>query len=158
MKIIITEEQKKKLFIPRKIDERREQLKKQLIDSTKNMLSQLKIEKIVNHARIDDYEDDIDGEFIEDSYSEVIIGGKNYYGMPKVNESEEEIINYWEDILAIYINSILPQPNYESVQDNKPNIIGRMFRVDVTPKNINISFTYKEVKYEDRKGNESITL
>lgn len=91
MKIIITEEQKKKLFVPRNIDKRQEQLKKELSQKTKEILSYFNITKIRNHGRIDDYDSEITSEsHIEYGYTIVIIDGINYYGFPKVRQFESD--------------------------------------------------------------------
>ena len=162
MKIVITEEQKKKLFVPRKIDERQEQLKKELVKKTKEMLSYFNITEIMLHGRIDDYDQEITAQYnLSDAYEKVIIGGKNYYGFPRmvnINEEIINIINNWEDMLATYLNTILPQPSDESINNASPNIVGRMFRVDITPSKIDISFSCSIVEYINKKGNETITL
>jgi len=157
MKILITEEQKKKLFIPRRIDERKEQFKKEFSEKTKELLSHFNITEIVNHGRIDDYENEISGEDIEEGYSKIVIDGKNYYGFPNW-ELVEDLINNWEEMLAGYLNMIIPQPSDESISKSQPNIVGRMFRVDITPSKIDISFSCSIVDYINKKGNETITL
>jgi hypothetical protein len=162
MKIVITEEQKKKLFVPRKIDERQEQLKKELVKKTKEMLSYFNITEIMLHGRIDDYDREITAEdHLDDTYEKLIIDGKNYYGFPKMEDMDDEIfdlINNWEDMLATYLNTILPQPSDESINNASPNVVGRMFRVDITPSKIDISFSCSVVEYINKKGNETITL
>jgi hypothetical protein len=165
MKIVITEEQKKKLFIPRRIDERQEQLKKELIEKTKEILSHFNITEIVNHGRIDDYEDQIVGEDIQDGYNRLIIDGKNYYGfsdvetiLSKVTDYDIDLVNDWEDMLAIYLNTVIPQPSDESINIASPNIVGRMFRVDITPSRINTRFSYSIVEYINKEGNETIIV
>ena len=165
MKIVITEEQKKKLFIPRRIDERKEQFKKEFSEKTKELLSHFNITEIVNHGRIDDYENEISGEDIEEGYSKIVIDGKNYYGfsdvetiLSKVTDYDSDLINNWEDMLAIYLNTVIPPPSYESIHNASPNIVGRMFRVDITPSKIDIRFSYSIVEYINKEGNETITL
>ena len=159
MKIVITEEQKKKLFIPRRIDERQEQLKKELIERTKELLSYFNITEIMVHARVDDYDTEIVGEDIQDGYNRLIIDGKNYHGFPiKVDTISEELVLNWEEMLAIYLNTVIPQPSDESINNASPNIVGRMFRVDITPSRINTRFSYSIVEYINKKGNETITL
>jgi hypothetical protein len=158
MKIVITEEQKKKLFIPRRIDERQEQLKKELIEKTKEILSHFNITEIIIGGGIDNYEDQIVGEDIQDGYDRLIIDGKNYYGFPKMEDVDEDLINNWEDMLAIYLNTVIPQPSDESINNVSPNIVGRMFRVDITPSKIDIRFSYSIVEYINKEGNETITL
>ena len=157
MKILITEEQKKKLFVPRRIDERKEQFKKEFSEKTKELLSHFNITEIVNHGRIDDYENEISGEDIEEGYSKIVIDGKNYYGFPNW-ELVEDLINNWEEMLAGYLNMIIPQPSDESISKSQPNIVGRMFRVDITPSKIDISFSCSIVEYINKTGNETITL
>jgi hypothetical protein len=165
MKIVITEEQKKKLFIPRRIDERKEQFKKEFSEKTKELLSHFNITEIVNHGRIDDYENEISGEDIEEGYSKIVIDGKNYYGfsdvetiLSKVTDYDSDLINNWEDMLAGYLNMNIPPPSYESIHNASPNIVGRMFRVDITPSKIDIRFSYSIVEYINKEGNETITL
>jgi hypothetical protein len=159
MKILITEEQKKKLFIPRRIDERKEQFKKEFSEKTKELLSHFNITEIVNHGRIDDYENEISGEDIEEGYSKIVIDGKNYHRFPiKVDTISEELILNWEEMLATYLNMIIPQPSDESISKSQPNVVGRMFRVDITPSKIDISFSCSIVEYVNKKGNETITL
>jgi hypothetical protein len=158
MKIVITEEQKKKLFIPRRIDERKEQFKKEFSEKTKELLSHFNITEIVNHCRIDDYENEISGEDIEEGYSKIVIDGKNYYGFPKMEDVDKDLINNWEDMLAGYLNMNIPPPSYESIHNTSPNIVGRMFRVDITPSKIDIRFSYSIVEYINKEGNETITL
>jgi hypothetical protein len=165
MKIVITEEQKKKLFIPRRIDERQEQLKKELIEKTKEILSHFNITEIVNHGRIDDYENEISGDDIEEGYSKIVIDGKNYYGfsdvetiLSKVTDYDIDLVNDWEEMLAIYLNTVIPQPSDESIENASPNVVGRMFKVDITQSKIDISFSYSIVEYINKKGNETITL
>ena len=147
---------KGKLFVPRKIDERKEELKKELINSTKNMTSYFNISEIIIQGRIDDYDEEISPDNIQDGYTKVIIDGKNYFGFPKVEETEEDIINNWEDIVASYLNSLIPQSSFESIQKANPNITGRMFKLNITPSNIKVSFSYDEVKYSNRKSNFTI--
>jgi hypothetical protein len=157
MKIIITEEKKKKLFVPRNIDERREQLKKELGEKTKKILSYFNITKIRNHGRIDDYDSEIDSELhIKYGYSILIIDGKNYYGFPK-NE-DEEMIYSWEDTLAVYLNSIIPYSTEESLSKSSPNIVNRLYRVDITPSKIDVIFSYSIIEYFDKKGSDTISL
>lgn len=157
MKIIITEEQKKKLFVPRNIDERQEQLKKELSQKTKEILSYFNITKIRNHGRIDDYDSEITSEsHIEYGYTIVIIDGINYYGFPK--DADEETINSWEDTLATYLNSIIPYSTEETLSKGSPNIVNRMYRVDITPSKIDISFSYSIIEYSDKKGSDTISL
>jgi hypothetical protein len=165
MKIVITEEQKKKLFIPRRIDERQEQLKKELIEKTKEILSHFNITEIIIGGRIDDYENKISGDDIQDGYNRLIIDGKNYYGfsdvetiLSKVTDYDSDLVNDWEEMLAIYLNTVIPQPSDESINNASPNIVGRMFRVDITPSRINTSFSYSIVEYINKEGNETITL
>jgi hypothetical protein len=155
MKIIITEEQKKKLFIPRRIDERKEQLKKELSEKTKELLSHFNITEIVNDGRIDDYENEISG------YNKIVIKGKNYYGfsdvetiLSKVTDYDSDLVNDWEEMLAGYLNTIIPQS--DNIQT--PNISDRMYKVVITPSSMNISFSYAIVEYTEKKGNETITL
>jgi hypothetical protein len=69
-----------------------------------------------------------------------------------------DIINNWEDMLVAYLNTIIPQPSDESINNASPNIVGRMFRVDITPSRINTRFSYSIVEYINKKGNETITL
>jgi hypothetical protein len=157
MKIVITEEQKKKLFIPRRIDERKEQFKKEFSEKTKELLSHFNKTEIVNHGRIDDYENKISGDDIEEGYSKIVIDGKNY-GFPKMEDVDEDLINNWEEMLAIYLNTVIPQPSYESIENTSPNVVGRMFRVDITPSKIDIMFSYSIVEYINKEGNETITL
>jgi len=165
MKIIITEEQKKKLFIPRRIDERKEQLKKELSEKTKELLSHFNITEIVNHGRIDDYEDEIVDKDIENGYSKIVIDGKNYYGfsdvetiLSKVTDYDSDLVNDWEEMLAGYLNVNIPQPSDESIYKSEPNVIGRMYKVVITPSSMNISFSYAIVEYTEKEGNETITL
>jgi hypothetical protein len=159
MKIVITEEQKKKLFTPKNIDERKEQLKKDLSEKTKNLLSRLNITEIMVHARIDDYDEIITPmDHLDDAYSKLIIDGKNYNGFPKMSEEDENMVINWEDTLTIFLNSIIPQPSDESIYKAEPNVVGRMFRVDITPSKINISFSYSIVEYKDKEGKETINL
>jgi hypothetical protein len=165
MKIVITEEQKKKLFIPRRIDERKEQFKKEFSEKTKELLSHFNITEIVNHGRIDDYENKISGDDIEEGYSKIVIDGKNYYGfsdvetiLSKVTDYDSDLVNDWEEMLAIYLNTVIPQPSYESIENTSPNVVGRMFRVDITPSKIDIMFSYSIVEYINKEGNETITL
>ena len=159
MKIVITEEQKKKLFIPRDIDKRKERLRKELVEKTKEILSVFNITEIINHGRIDDYDEVITAkEHLDGSYSRVIIDGKNYHGFPQMDEKNENLIYDWEELLATYLNTILPQPSDESIYKSKPNVIGRMFKITITPTKIDISFSYGVVEYSDKKGKETITL
>ena len=162
MKIVITEEQKKKLFVPRKIDERQGQLKKELVKKTKELLSRFNITEIMNHGRIDDYDEVITAEdHLDGAYEKVIIDGKNYHGFPKMDDVDDETIDFlneWEEMLATYLNTIMPQPSDESIYKSEPNVIGRMFRVDITPSKIDISFSCSVVEYINKKGNETITL
>lgn len=154
MKIVITEEQKKKLFIPRRIDERKEQFKKEFSEKTKELLSHFNITEIIIGGGIDNYEDQIVGEDIQDGYDRLIIDGKNYYGfsdvetiLSKVTDYDIDLVNDWEEMLAIYLNTVIPQPSDESINIASPNIVGRMFRVDITPSRINTSFSYSIVEY-----------
>ena len=162
MKIVITEEQKKKLFIPRNIDERQEQLKKELVKKTKELLSYFNVTEILLHSRIDDYDELITAEdHLEYGYEKFIIDGKNYGGFPKRDDMDDNIfdlISNWEDMLAVYLNTIIPPPSYESIHNASPNIAGRMLRVDITPSKIYISFSYSIVEYTQKKGNETITF
>jgi len=159
MKIVITEEQKKKLFTPKNIDERKEQLKKDLSEKTKNLLSRLNITEIMVHARIDDYDEIITPmDHLDDAYSKLIIDGKNYNGFPKMSEEDENMVINWEDTLTIFLNSIIPQPSDESIYKAEPNVVGRMFRVDITPSKINIIFSYSIVEYKNKEGKETIDL
>lgn len=158
MKIVITEEQKNKLFVPRKLDERQEQLKKELVKKTKEIISRFNVSEIVNHCRIDDYDEEINTDNIDGHYSRLIINGKNYYGFPKTSGDDNIFINGWEDILATYLNTILPQPSEDSLQNASPDVVGRMFRTDITPSKIDINFYYSIVEYTNKKGNETITL
>jgi hypothetical protein len=161
MKIIITEEQNKKLFIPRNIDTRQEQLKKLLGEKTKEIISRFNITEIMLHGRIDDYDEEISAEHLDGSYEKLIIGGKNYYGFPRMVNIDKEIINItndWENMLATYLNTILPQPSEESINKASPNVVSRMFRVDINPSKIDISFSYSIVEYNNKNGNETITL
>jgi hypothetical protein len=162
MKIVITEEQKNKLFIPRKIDERQGQLKKELIRITKKILSHFNITEMMLHGSIDDYDDEITAEdHLEGSYNKLIIDRVNYYGFPKQSDLDDkiiELINNWEDTLATYLNTVIPQPSDESIATSSPNIINRVFRVDITPSKIDVSFSYSIVEYTKKKGNEAITL
>jgi hypothetical protein len=161
MKIVITEEQKKKLFIPRRIDERQGQFKKEFSEKTKELLSHFNITEIVNHGRIDDYENEISGEDIEEGYSKIVIDGKNYHGFPKMDDVDDETIDFlneWEEMLATYLNTIMPQPSDESIYKSEPNVIGRMYRIDITPSKIDISFSYAIVEYINKEGKETITL
>jgi len=41
----------------------------------------------------------------------------------------------------------IPQPSDESINNASPNIVGRMFRVDITPSRIDISFSCSIVEY-----------
>jgi hypothetical protein len=61
-------------------------------------------------------------------------------------------------MLATYLNTILPQPSDESINNASPNVVGRMFKVDITQSKIDISFSYSIVEYINKKGNETITL
>jgi hypothetical protein len=159
MKIVITEEQKKKLFTPRNIDERKEQLKKYLSEKTKNLLSRLNITEIMVHARIDDYDEIITPmDHLEGGYDKLIIDGKNYNGFPKMVGDDENMVINWEDTLTTFLNSIIPQPSDESIYKAEPNVVGRMFRVDITPSKINIIFSYSIVEYKDKEGKETINL
>jgi hypothetical protein len=69
-----------------------------------------------------------------------------------------DIINSWEDMLATYLNTIIPQPSDESINNASPNVVDRMFKVDITQSKIDISFSYSIVEYINKKGNETITL
>jgi hypothetical protein len=69
-----------------------------------------------------------------------------------------DIINNWEDMLVAYLNTIIPQPSDESINNASPNVVGRMFRVDITPSRINTRFSCSVVEYINKKGNETITL
>ena len=167
MKIVITEEQKNKLFIPRKIDERQGQLKKELVKKTKELLSRFNITEIMNHGRIDDYDEVITAEdHLDGAYEKVIIDGKNYHGIFSIMDDvniivDDEIIDFlneWEEMLATYLNTIMPQPSDESIYKSEPNVIGRMYRIDITPSKIDISFSYAIVEYINKEGKETITL
>lgn len=159
MKIIITEEQKKNLFVPRNIDERKSQLKTMLVNKTKDILSRFNITKIVNHGRIDDYDERIDAEeHITEGYETVIIDGKNYYGFPTLDETDEQYMYDWEEILATYLNSLIPQSPSEEISRSVPSINGRMYKVIITPESIDISFSYNVIKYKNNKGSETINL
>lgn len=159
MKIVITEEQKNKLFVPRKIDERQEQFKQKLSEKTKEIISHFNISQIINHGRIDDYDEEILSSNINDGYHRVIIDNINYHGFPiKVDTISEELVLNWEEMLATYLNMIIPQPSDESISKSQPNIVGRMYRVEITPSKMYISFSYGIVEYTNKKGNETITL
>lgn len=162
MKIVITEEQKNKLFIPRKIDERQGQLKKELVKKTKELLSRFNITEIMNHSRIDDYDEVITAEdHLDGAYEKVIIDGKNYHGFPQMGNGDDETVDFlneWEEMLASYLNMIIPQPSDESIYKSEPNVIGRMYRIDITPSKIDISFSYAIVEYINKEGKETINL
>ena len=124
MKIVITEEQKNKLFVPRKIDERQEQFKQKLSEKTKEIISHFNISQIINHGRIDDYDEEILSSNINDGYHRVIIDNINYHGFPiKVDTISEELVLNWEEMLATYLNMIIPQPSDESISKSQPNIV-----------------------------------
>ena len=61
-------------------------------------------------------------------------------------------------MLATYLNTIIPQPSDESINNASPNVVDRMFKVDITQSKIDISFSYSIVEYINKKGNETITL
>jgi hypothetical protein len=121
MKIIITEEQKKKLFIPRKIDERDEQLKGEI----KKFLISIKDSFIWDflgsvRASYDfesDYEDisytDIDGTYLHMSR----VGVKPYdilikkYGEEKANEMTIEF-NKISDKIQDFVVGLLDNDGY----------------------------------------------
>lgn len=159
MKIVITEEQKKKLFVPLDLDKRNKQFKDEFAKKTKELLSRFNITEIMNHGRVNDIieitaEDTLDG-----AYEKVIMDGKNYHGFPRFdNEEAEELILEWEDMLATYLNMLIPQPTEESLSKSEPSVVGRMYRVDITPKKIDVSFYYAIVEYIEKEGKESITL
>lgn len=165
MKIVITEEQKKKLFVPLDLDKRNKQFKDEFAKKTKELLSRFNITEIMNHGRVNDIfeitaEDTLDG-----AYEKIIIDGKNYHGFPRFddfprfdNDEDEEIISEWEDMLATYLNILIPQPTEESLSKSEPSVVGRMYRVDITPKKIDVSFYYAIVEYTEKEGKESITL
>ena len=69
-----------------------------------------------------------------------------------------DIINSWEDMLATYLNTVIPQPSDESIENASPNVVGRMFKVDITQSKIDISFSYAIVEYINKEGKETITL
>jgi hypothetical protein len=75
-----------------------------------------------------------------------------------MEDVDEDLINNWEEMLAIYLNTVIPQPSYESIENTSPNVVGRMFRVDITPSKIDIMFSYSIVEYINKEGNETITL
>jgi hypothetical protein len=52
----------------------------------------------------------------------------------------------------------MPQPSDESIYKSEPNVIGRMYRIDITPSKIDISFSYAIVEYINKEGKETITL
>jgi hypothetical protein len=159
MKIVITEEQKKKLFTPKNIDERKEQFKKYLSEKTKEILSHFNITEIMIHYRIDDYDEIITAEeHLEGGYDKLIIGGKNYKGFPEMSKEDNYMVINWEEMLSGYLNTIIPQPSDESIYKAEPNVVGRMFRIDITPSEINISFSYSIVEYKNKKGKETIKL
>lgn len=157
--ILEDEKPKKKLFVPRDIDKRKEQLKKELVGKTKELLSVFNITEIINQCRIDDYDEVITAEdHLDGLYSRVIIDGKNYHGFPQMDEKNKKLIYGWEELLATYLNTILPQPSDESIYKAEPNVIGRMFKITITPTKIDISFSYAVVEYSDKEGKETITL
>ena len=86
MKIIITEEQKKKLFIPRRIEQRAieaEKIKKQLIDEIKEIIDEdgsINMGELEGDSIVYDYEFDDEVALIEEFYYDyfevVVYGGK----------------------------------------------------------------------------------
>jgi hypothetical protein len=130
-----------------------------LIEKTKEILSHFNITEIIIGGGIDNYEDQIVGEDIQDGYNRLIIDGKNYHGFPiKVDTISEELVLNWEEMLATYLNTVIPQPSDESINNASPNVVGRMFKVDITQSKIDISFSYSIVEYINKKSNETITL
>jgi hypothetical protein len=121
MKIIITEEQKKKLFIPRRIDERNEQLKgeikKFLISIKDSFIWDFLGNVSVSYNFESDYEDisynDINGKYL----SMHRIGMKPYdiliekYGEEKAKEMTIEF-NIISDKIQDFINSLLDNEGY----------------------------------------------
>lgn len=121
MRIIITEEQKKKLFIPRKIDEREDQLKGEI----KKFLNSIKDSFIwdflggitVSYNFESDFEDisytDIDGKYL----SMHRVGVKPYdilidkYGEEKAKEMTPEF-NKISDKIGDFINGLLDNDGY----------------------------------------------
>ena len=159
MKIVITEEQKKKLFVPLDLDKRNKQFKDEFAKKTKELLSRFNITEIMNHGRVDDYDEITAEDTLDGAYEKVIMDGKNYHGFPRFdNEEDEELILEWEDMLATYLNMLIPQPTEESLSKSEPSVVGRMYRVDITPKKIDVSFYYAIVEYIEKEGKESITL
>ena len=158
MKIVITEEQKKKLFVPRNIDKRRDDLKKEFIKLTKEILSHLKISEIVNHGRIDDYDGEITRDDIQYNYEHVVMNNKNFYGFPKLNGDGLKLVSLWEETLAGYLNSLIPYSDEEFLSRGKPVFVGRMYKVKITPSDINISFEYSTIEYTPHKSKETIKL
>jgi hypothetical protein len=124
MKIIITEEQKKKLFIPRRIDERNEQLKgeiKKFLNSIKDSFIWDFIGNIsVSYNFESGYEDisynDINGKYL----SMHRFGMKPYdiliekYGEEKAEEMTIEF-NIISDKIGDFINSLLDNEGYTVV-------------------------------------------
>jgi hypothetical protein len=124
MKIIITEEQKKKLFIPRKIDERDEQLKgeiKKFLISIKDSFIWDFIGDISFSYNFEsDYEDisynDINGKWLDMHR----IGMKPYdiliekYGEEKAKEMTIEF-NIISDKIGDFINGLLDNDGYTVV-------------------------------------------
>jgi hypothetical protein len=121
MKIIITEEQKKKLFIPRKIDEREEQLKgeiKKFLNSIKDsfiwdFLGEIK----VSYDFESDYEDisyhGFDGEYL--NMHRVGVNPYNIliekYGEERAKEMTIEF-NKISDKIGDFINGLLDNDGY----------------------------------------------
>ena len=121
MKIIITEEQKKKLFIPRKIDERDEQLKgeikKFLISIKDSFIWDFLGEIRVSYDFESDYEDisyaDIDGTYLHMSR----VGVKPYdiliekYGKERAEEMSIEF-NKISDKIQDFVVGLLDNEGY----------------------------------------------
>ena len=112
MKIIITEDQKKKLFIPRKIDEREEQLKgeiKKFLISIKDSFIWDFLGRIVVSYDFQSDHDDIEYSDLDDSYlSETGINNilNDKYGKEKGREMKIEF-NKVSDMINNFILNIL---------------------------------------------------
>jgi hypothetical protein len=121
MKIIITEEQKKKLFIPRKIDERDEQLKGEI----KKFLISIKDSFIWDFIGDISFSYNFDSDYEDISYNDINgtwldmhrIGMKPYdiliekYGEEKAEEMTIEF-NIISDKIGDFINSLLDNEGY----------------------------------------------
>jgi hypothetical protein len=152
----INESEKKKLFIPRRIDERKNVLIKELSDKTKKLLSELNISKFTTRGRIDDYEELTEDDLIGLT-DNVWVNGVNYFGFTKDMFKENGWLIYeWSKTLLIYLNTLIPQ--FDELNTSRPKYTGRMFRVDVDTNEISISISYNETTYEKKNNSEKINL